>query len=131
MICKTLQVILRIQRGQGACLLFRGPRGALRGSIGTSRESMEPWGLFGAFFIIHKSYACMKVVQSMVTIRLFTIIHIIGIKQLHTPPYHCLLAPLISGIFKGLSTSSELQWENWAAQFQLEGAVSLRRKRIF
>ena len=53
---------------------------------------MEPGGLFEAFFIIHKSYACMKVVQSMVTIRLFTIIHIIGIKQLHTPPYHCLLA---------------------------------------
>ena len=39
---------------------------------------------------------------------------------------------LISGIFKGLSTGSELQWGNWAAhEFQLQTAASPRRKNIF
>ena len=39
---------------------------------------------------------------------------------------------LISGIFKGLSTGSELQWGNWAEhEFQLQTAASPRRKHIF
>ena len=44
---------------------------------------------------------------------------------------HCVLAPLISGIYKGLSTGSELQWGNWAPHsFQLQGAVAPRKKII-
>ena len=44
---------------------------------------------------------------------------------------HCVLAPLISGIFKGLSKGSRLHSENWAArELQLQAAVSPRSKRI-
>ena len=40
---------------------------------------------------------------------------------------HCVFAPLISSIYKGLSTGSELRWGNWAPnEFQLQTAVHLR-----
>ena len=44
-------------------------------------------------------------------------------------PHHCSLAPLISGIFKGMPTGSELQWGDWAAhEFQLWPALSPKKK---